>query len=300
VTVKTVLEGPCRIRVSAFACALGVTLALAGCGEASPNIEATSGDPPAVSGEPQSQLAVAVPSRALEVAGPAQTASTAPGTVIDSTNWVLAPPFYAAGDEPYWRLDLADGWFVFKRSGLPEIEAPIAAPARRDGADVFESDPLTISIRKELCQTEGGGQGEASAVVTFDGIEFGGCAFGGAAGAGSAEAAAVTESLAAIDACLERLGEPAIVTAIYPREGGRTALGLRTRNGSLYECAAEAETGAIAFLDPIEPGEAGAWMTTRMRFLRAPAGGGATCADAEEVAAGDEVIGYLLAPRCKF
>ena len=217
---------------------------------------------------------------------------------LDTSNWVLAPPFYAAGDEPFWKLDIVDGWFVFRRSGLAEIEAPLVQPTGAGGIDIFETPPLKVSLKREPCETAQGSQGGVSARVTLDEIEYGGCAFGGASAGASAEATAVIEALAAIDACLAKLDQPALVTAVYPREGERTAVALRAQDGSLHECAVEADGQTIAFLDPIEPRAAGAWMS-RMRFLRTGIADAITCAGAEDVRSGDTVVGRLLAKACR-
>jgi hypothetical protein len=89
------------------------------------------------------------------------------------------------------------------------------------------------------------------------------------------------------------------VTATYPREEGRTAVALRTKIGSLFECGVEPDGKTIAFLDPIEQRGAGAWMS-RMRFLRKGIADGTKCEDAEEVRSGDTVIGRLLTKACRF
>jgi uncharacterized membrane protein len=216
----------------------------------------------------------------------------------DTSGWILSPPFYAAGDEPFWKLDIIDGWFVFRRSGLAEIEAPIVQPTHAGGADVFDTPPLKVTIRRRACATEQGGRGDISAEIVFDEVEYDGCAFGGSAGA-SAEAAAVLDALASIDACLAKMEEPALVTATYPREEGRSAVALRTKVGSIYECGVEPDGKTIAYLDPIEPRAAGAWMN-RMRFLRKGTSDGTKCDDAEEVRSGDTVVGRLLTKACRF
>jgi uncharacterized membrane protein len=232
--------------------------------------------------------------------GPDATAQAASAAAaLDTSGWQLAPPFYAGGEEPSWRLDIVDGWFVFKRSGLPEIEAPMVQPTKAGGSDVFDSPPLKISIKREACQTDEGGHGDASAVVAFDGNDFDGCAFSGQSTATSPEASTVAESVALIDACLGKLGEPALVTAVYPREGGRTGVGLRSKDGSLYECAVEPDGREIAYLDPIEPRDVKSWMS-KMRFLRAGVSDATKCPDAEEVKAENKVLGRLLTPKCKF
>lgn len=280
--------------------ALALAFALAGCGgegvdtPAISAVEAGAGSPEVSNG---SNFATAAGGQSAS----GLPSSTAPGAALDTSGWLLQPPFQAAGDEPYWRLEVIDGWFVFRRSGLPEIEAPITQPERNGDAEVFEAAPLTVTLRRSPCSIDDGGASEFTAVVTFDEADYGGCAYGGSVDTGSAstESDRVVRSLQSIDACLSRLAEPAVVTAIYPREGGRTAVGLRTRNGSLFECGAE-EGGGIAFLDPIEPGAAAAWMTSRMRFLREGVAPEAVCDDAEIVRSGDDQVGLLLTARCKF
>ncbi len=232
-----------------------------------------------------------------------------PGPVgpLDTTAWVAQPPFHAAGDEPYWRLDMADGWFVFQRSGLPDIEAPMAPPVSGAGKDTFDTPPLQVVIQREACETASLSS-QVSAKVTFDSTEYTGCIFDGAmAGPGEAvdgvssgtDVAMIVDALPAIDACLSKLGETAIVTSIYPRGSDRKAMGLKVRSGALYECAVE-QTGEIAFLDQVERGEAGAWMTSAMRFLREGQLTSAPCAAAEEVRAGGALVGRMLPDSCKY
>jgi uncharacterized membrane protein len=292
------------IRPAAFAGVAILCLALAACGGSPKDKQAaaTPGQTPATTdaaspagpaGAPASPTPGASTAAAPQAAAPAAVAAKP-----DTSTWVLQPPFYAAGDEPFWRLELADGWFLFQRSGLAQIEAQIPQPKREKGADVFSAAPLTVKIKREPCETDGGGKTDTSAIVTFDGIDYEGCAFAGAEAAASPEAAAVADAIGTVDACLAKLGEPALVTGVYPREGGRTAVALRERNGSQFECAAEPGGKEIAFLDPVEQGAAAPYMTV-MRFLRegiaAPA-----CPDAKEVRSGDTVVGRMLSPKCKF
>ncbi len=231
------------------------------------------------------------------VGGPIVNAPTGP---LDTSTWVLPAPFYAAGDEPAWRMEIVDGWFSFKRSGLRAIEEPLVQPRQDNGADVFETGSLSVTIRREACSTESGGGGEFSAKVTFDELNFDGCAFSGSFVNASAEAATVIESLAPIDACLAQLGQPALATAVYPRQDGeQVAVGLRARTGALYECLTQVSDASVLSLDPIEQGAQPAWMN-RFRFLREGVQTSAQCTDAEEVRVGDQVVGRLLARGCKF
>jgi uncharacterized membrane protein len=276
---------------------------LAGCGK-----------PADKAGGPESTVDPAVISGAPGTGGSSTASAVAAAGVpasVDTTSWVVAPPFYAAGEEPYWRMELADGWFVFERSGLPPIEAPIVQPTKgAKGADVFKASPLEVQIAPGECLTDSGLSGAATISVAFDGVAFDGCVFkqGGSTADNDnfepEDVEAIAEAVPEIDACLTKLGEAALVTAVYPRQPGVTAMALRAKNGSLYECASN-NAGEVQFLDPVEPGAAGAWMSSHIRFLRS--GGDAqaaakSCAGAKEVLAneGGAVVGYLLKPSCKF
>ncbi len=224
-----------------------------------------------------------------------------PSGPLDMTTWVMQAPFYAAGDEPAWRLEIADGWFSFKRSALRAIEEPMVQPVKDGAADVFQTGSLKIVIRRETCQA-GGQTSEFAVDVTYDDDPFSGCAFPApAAGiATSPEAGAVAGAVGSIDACLAKLGQPALVTGVAPRQDGAlTSVGLRARNGTLYECGAETASGAILYLDPIEVGAQAPWMS-RMRFVREGVATSAPCPDAEEVRGGEQVLGRMLSRACKF
>jgi len=286
-----------RMATAAKAALVACVLNLAACGEGTPADGAATD-------AAKADLQATAPDSAPDTTptqGATQTAQPAgPQVPLDTTTWILPPPFYAAGQEPFWRLEITDGWFAFRRSGLRAIEEPLVQPAREGGADVFQAASLLVTIKHEACQTEQGVTGEYTAKVTFDGSDFDGCAFGGALASVSAEATQVTEALAPIDACLTKLAQPALVTAIYPRQDGeQIAVGLRAKNGQVYECATDAAGSAVAYLDPIEQGSQPAWMS-RMRFLRDGTPTSAPCPDAEEVRSGDKVFGRLLTKACKF
>ncbi len=224
-----------------------------------------------------------------------------PSGPLDTTNWVMQPPFYAAGDEPAWRLEIADGWFSFRRSALRAIEEPMVQPVKDGAADVFQTGSLKIVIRREACQA-GGQTSELAVDVTYDDDTFGGCAFPALGGsvASSPEAAAVSGAIGPIDACLAKLAQPALVTGVAPRQdGAQTSVALRARNGTLFECGAVTATGEILYLDPIEVGAQASWMN-RMRFVREGVAMSAPCADASEVRGGEQVLGRMLTRTCKF
>ena len=277
------------------ACVLG----LASCGGDQPPGDAVvapaAGSPPAQGadvGDQGASTTASTASQSLQVAG-----TPAP---LDTSTWILPPPFSAAGQEPFWRLEIVDGWFAFRRSGLRAIEEPLVQPTQEGGADVFRTGALLVSIKREACQTEQGGSGDFTAKVSFDGLDFDGCAFGGSITSSSQEASQVLDALGPIDACLAKLGQPALVTAVYPRQDGeQIALGLRAKNGQVFECATDAAGSAVAYLDPIEQGSQPAWMA-RMRFLREGIASSAPCPDAEDVRSGETLVGRLLTKACKF
>jgi uncharacterized membrane protein len=279
-----------RRRIAAVAV---IALFLSACGD---NASQTAAVDPAAAGTPSGSPAS--PAGASDpINSPIVNAPTGP---LDTSAWVLPAPFYAAGDEPAWRMEIVDGWFSFKRSGLRAIEEPLVEPRQENGADVFATGSLTVTIKREACSTEAGGSGEFSALVTFDELNFDGCAFTGSVANASAEAATVAESLGPIDACLAQLGQPALATAVYPRQDGeQVAVGLRARTGALYECLTQVSDAAVLSLDPIEQGAQPAWMN-RMRFLREGIPAAADCPDAEEVRVGDTLVGRLLGRTCKF
>jgi uncharacterized membrane protein len=278
----------------AKAALVGCVAALSACGGDGP-MDPTATAPAA---DPATDAPGALGGPSTQTPGQQTVAVTGAQPPLDTATWVLAPPFYAAGQEPFWRLDIVDGWFEFRRSGLTPIEEPLAQPKQQNGADVFATGALQVSIKREACEAEGV-KSDYIAKVTFDGLDFDGCAFDGQVAASPA-AATVVEELASIDACLAKLGQPALVTAVYPRhDGEQKGVAMRARNGQLYECATDAAGATIAYLDPIERGAEAPWMS-RMRFLRSSVTATVSCPTAEDVRSGDEVVGRLLAKACKF
>jgi uncharacterized membrane protein len=284
-------DGAQRRRMANWAMA-GLMLGLVACGD---NAAQTAAVDPAASSVTAGSSSTAT-GASDPVGGPIIDAPTGP---LDTSSWVLPAPFYAAGVEPFWRMEIIDGWFSFKRSGLRAIEEPLVQPRQENGADVFETGSLVVTIKREACSNEQGGGGEFTAKVRFDDLDFDGCAFSGSVAA-SAEAATVIEALAPIDACLAQLGQPALATAVYPRQDGeQMAVGLRAKTGALYECLTQVSDAAVLSLDPIEQGGQPAWMN-RFRFLREGTPAAAQCPDAEEVRVADKVVGRLLGRACKF
>jgi uncharacterized membrane protein len=277
-------------KAAAAACLGAIALSLAACGGENPAGKSAAD---ATGADQQPATSSATLSRQAD--GGVQPVAAAN---LDTSAWLMQPPFYAAGEEPDWRVDIEDGYFSFKRSGLPVIESPVVQPVRQNGADVFDTQPLKVSIKKTPCQTESAGQAEYSVEVVLDGVSYEGCAFSGHSSGRAPEAASILENLGPIDACLKELQKPALITAAFVRESERTGVGLRGKDGILYDCAVEKD-GKVAYLDPIEPSQAGPWMT-KMRFLRAGVADDAKCDGAEEVRSDDKVIGRLFTPKCRF
>jgi uncharacterized membrane protein len=272
-----------------------MAFALSACDGAAPAGDGAAGSEASQSGSTRAPASSATLSRQTD-SGVQPQAATGP---LDYSAWLVQPPFYAAGEEPDWRLDIEDGWFAFKRSGLPVIDAPLVQPVREGGADVFNTPPLKVTIKRQPCQTSnGGGQADIIAEVTLDDTVFEGCAFSGGSAGPSPEAETIADALGPIDACLKELKQPALITAVVSREGDRTSVALRAKEGTLHECMVESD-GKIAFLDPIEPSAAGPWMS-RMRFLRQGVADTIKCDGAEEVRAGDTLAGRFLLPKCRF
>ncbi|MDP3494935.1 MAG: hypothetical protein Q8R82_17620, partial [Hyphomonadaceae bacterium] len=138
-------------------------LVLASCGGETPPGEVAvaplAGEPsvPGVTGEPGASTTSSSAPQSVQVAG-----VPAP---LDTSTWLLQPPFSAAGQEPFWRLEIVDGWFAFRRSGLRAIEEPLVQPTREGEADVFKTGALLVSIKREACETDQGGRGDFTAKV---------------------------------------------------------------------------------------------------------------------------------------
>ncbi len=127
--LKSAVRGAAGAKLAAVAASAVMAFALCSCGgEPKTDGAAAAAD----------AMTVGPASAALSNGAPDATAQPAAADALDTSGWQLAPPFYAGGEEPFWRLDIIDGWFSFKRSGLPEIEAPMVQPTKANGADVFE------------------------------------------------------------------------------------------------------------------------------------------------------------------
>ncbi|MBB34241.1 MAG: hypothetical protein CME88_15110 [Hirschia sp.] len=236
------------------------------------------------------------------------------GGEIDDAGWRIKQPFYAAGREPYWTLDVEEGWFVFKRTNLPEIESPITAPTQLGATDVFESDSLTVQMTPGACEAAQVGESPlGGATVEFENLSFSGCVYRGKSPdlAAGPRATGWTQEVALriieIDACLEALQarqsidpDTVAITAIYPRETNTIGVVARQSNGRIFECGANS-MGEIKFADALDARAAADWMKGPERFLRmsdAPPPEG--CLEAEPVESDGAILGYLLNQSCNY
>jgi uncharacterized membrane protein len=242
-------------------------------------------------------------------AGPSAGPSTAAAPVaakIDTSKWKIQPPFYAVGEEPAWQLELNDNYFTFTRgSGIPEIDTPFVAPASGNGADVFNTETFKITIEPGACEVAKQ-NGVANITIQMGGIVYDGCVFKGAGDAGPATGddadliADLPGALAAVDSCLAKLGDPAVVSAIYPRGDEAMGVALRGRGGTLFECEAHSAAGPAESVEQIEASSAGPWLKSSARFLRAGTGDAGKCPTAKPVVVGGKTLGVLLPKACKF
>lgn len=250
----------------------------------------------------------------LELAMPEE----AEDVVLDTSNWVVDPPFYAAGQEPFWRLELNNGWFVFQRLGLPEIEAKISAPEKSDGADSFVLEAMTISIRAGECVNAQANEPVRGSITVFhDDVSYHGCVYKGETQA-EAPSESVDEAansnwtkeigIYAIesDACFRALDEisdgasrKAMVTAMQSRDEGLTAFVLQTAKNNQYLCIAR-EAGGVESMDALSDVKREDWMNVSGRFMRVESGPPPrACLDAEAVMVDNQLTGYLLPRNCR-
>jgi uncharacterized membrane protein len=239
------------------------------------------------------------------VAAPTATAAP-PAAKVNTAKWRVQPPFYAVGEEPAWQLELNDNYFTFTRgSGIPEIDTPFVAPTSANGADVFNTETFKITIEPGACEVAKQ-NGVANITIQMGGIVYDGCVFKGAGDSGAATGddadliADLPGALGAVDSCLAKLGDPAVVSAIYPRGDEATGVALRGRGGTLFECEAQSASGLAESVEQIEASSAGPWLKSSARFLRTGTGDASKCPSAKPVVIGGKTLGVLLPKACKF
>jgi|GEM_PF-1442848 len=243
----------------------------------------------------------------------------APSSVeLDTSSWAIKPPFYAAGQEPFWRLELNDGWFIFQRLGLPEIEAQISAPNRVDGVEEFDLDGIKISIKAGACPNAQANEPvRGSITLVHDEVSYQGCVYRGATQDGEAVEAVETSSSSKwtneigiyaieVDECLKALdgiqagaSARSYVSAMNAKNDGKTAFVLRTRKGNDYLCLA-LTAGGVESIEPLANSKREDWMNVSGRFMRVESGPPPrACLDAEAVMVDGHLTGYLLPRNCR-
>lgn len=183
-------------------------------------------------------------------------------------------PILATGSEPFWSAEIDSRWMVFKRPGLPMIEVPLPEIAEGASPTVsFDSEGLGVSLSATGCE---GASDRLKVVVTYEETAYAGCAGSGEAETDFSWEPMIKTSLAAIDGCLSEAGGERHIRALYPREAGTIGMILIDEVGHMEECGADSETGAVVFLDPVTPQQAGDWLTGPAVFSRE--GNGLACA----------------------
>ena len=284
---------------------LGLPLCLAGCDQ---------------SGDGSGNTPVAAPASEEYVAPryvvPESESEAVSATVVeefDTTDWRIQPPFYAAGREPGWQLDIEDGWFVFRRLGLPEIDTQVVPPVQDGEADLFDSNTFRLTLTPGSCSSpEDGAAVKGQAEVLFEGVTFTGCVYEGESLAGDVNDSVVwTDDIFArlieIDACLAAVEDghglstqELVVTSVFPRDGGATGVALKANRGRYFECASNS-LGDVSFADPLDEANLADWMDVGGHFLRlADAPPPENCLEAEPVEVDGVTLGYLLEDACKY
>src|SRR5262249_8603709 len=138
---------------------------------------------------------------------------------------------------------------------------------------------------------------------TYDGCAFKGKSRDAGNGPNSDEADLIQDlpaNLAAVDSCLAKMGDPAVISAIYPRGDEAVGIAMRGRAGALFECEAKSAAGPAESVDQIEASSAGPWLKSSARFLRQGVGDAGKCPAAKPVVVGGKQLGAMLSKSCKF
>lgn len=248
----------------------------------------------------------------IELVSPSQT-----NVELDSSSWAIKPPFYGAGQEPFWRLELNDGWFIFQRLGLPEIEAMVVAPEKTDEGDVFNLDGVTITMKVGSCSNAQANEPVRGAItLVHDEVSYQGCVYRGATQSEDpSEAASDTNSsnwtrdigifAIEVDACMRALdklsanaSKKAVVTAMQ-RASGQTTFVVETGRRNEFLCLAK-DTGGIESFEALEKKNKQDWMNASGRFMRVESGPPPrACLDAKPVIVDNQLTGYLLPRSCR-
>ncbi len=238
---------------------------------------------------------------------------------VDTTGWQIQPPFYGAGREPFWRLELNGGWFVFQRLGLAEIEIPAIAPETLDGADIFHSEVITIEMKPGVCPSAQDNEQVVGALnVTYDEVVYSGCVYSGETAQVGVDGISPGDSKSSwktdlaifayeIDTCLNALegvkegaSNKALISATDTLKDGSTAFVLDAANGQLYDCAAF-PNGEVGYIKAVSRNDVAERISSKNgRFYRVESGAPPrSCLEAEAIMQDNQLIGYLLPGRCR-
>ena len=225
-----------------------------------------------------------VPTGSVDDETPADAGKATP-ELVSTDDWLIKPPFFGAGEEPGWRLDIVGDWFEFQRLGLSEIESMVVAPERIDRADVFESDQFKVIVRRGGCAHSSGAQNAVGSMsVVFNDVSYDGCAYNGVSPAAQSQQEQEVDPsdwvediqmyLVEANACLDGLEERekvnverVLVSSVFPRENNMIGVIMETRKGQVYECGTT-RFGDVEYIDLVERQHVADKIRTSGRFWR--------------------------------
>jgi uncharacterized membrane protein len=241
--------------------------------------------------------------------GAAPTAPVAPGVTAPplgggpadaATQAAFGQAFSAFGvQEPFWTVEVTDGWVTFIRPGLQPIEGSPERTVTSEGASIRFAD-AELRLEQRACAGPNGASLPFVARVFYAGEAYQGCARTGAAGSLAQWTDFIPEMLAAIDACIARANaRPVQVTFAYQAdEEDGVAVRIRDGEGGRYECTARANGSEVTALDAL-PDSDRLEQEGRVMFLRTgqsmPA---AACPAAPLMAPTGEVLGQVVPRSC--
>lgn len=167
--------------------------------------------------------------------------------------------FEAAGEEPFWTMDVLQEWVSFARLNLPGVGG--LPGKRRFGAKgmALDAGPLSLVISNGPCTATSGDVHEFNAVVRHDGVLYQGCArhlVGERVSAGWS--GNLLELMPAITTCMGRVKEaPARVTIAYENADGEKdsereiSVRLLQEDGGRYECITRKAGSEIRYFEVI-------------------------------------------------
>lgn len=255
-----------------------------------------------------------VPTGSVEDESPLGAGEATP-ELVSTDDWQIRPPFFGAGEEPGWRLDVVGDWFEFQRLGLSEIESMVVDPERIDGADEFNSDQFKVVVRRGGCAHNTGGQNSVGSMsVVFNDVTYEGCVYNGVSPAAQSQQEQEVDPsdwvediqmyLVEANACLDGLAErenvnteKVLVSSVFPRENNMIGVIIETRKGQVYECGTT-RFGDVEYIDLVERQHVADKIRTKSRFWRQNGPPPRSCLRAKVIESEGQIMGYILPGKC--